>query len=500
MSERWSDILTKNPEIFENNSVIGLFRLAVQKQPDHPALVTETAELTYRELEQKSNQVACALRKRGIQAGEIVAVHTGRAAESIIAFLAIWKIGCAYLFVDPGCPGHRTEDCLEDCQVRLTITREFIEQAFAEQPDVCVPEVGDRERLAVIVYTSGSSGKPKGVRLLQRNIAASVSNFPEIGFSGDDRYACFASLMFVASVYDISMSLSIGATLYLVPEEIRRDIRALADYYRKNGITVTFLPPHMAMKYIGIDEGSPLRILISGSESVRNLKKRSYEIVNVYASSEACAIISHYTIQDSRKDYPIGKVVGGLKYWIVDTDENLAAHGEMGELWISGPQVCQGYLNTPELTKKRFLANPFTQEKPYEFVFRTGDMVREDEDGNLVYCGRADNMVKVRGFRIELTGVERRMLHFPGMKEVCCVAHKDSGGTNLLFGYYISETEINHEALRSYLAEYLPAYMIPIGLIRCSEFPRTWSGKVDRKRFEPPKELDDHKKVAVLYR
>lgn len=500
MSERWSDSLINNREIFQNNSVIGLFRRAVQQQPDHLALITESGKLTYKELEQKSNQVAYALSANGMKPDEIIAVQTGRTIESIIAFFAIWKIGCAYLFIDPECPGHRTEDCLKECRVRMVVTRQFVEQAIKEQPVQHFDEIGNAQRLAVIVYTSGSSGKPKGVRLLQRNIVASISNFPEFGFTSDDRYACFASLMFVASVYDISLTLSIGATLYIIPETIRKNIQELADYYCKNEITVTFLPPHMAMKYINIDENSPLRILLSGSEAVRNLKKRPYKIINVYASSEGCAIISYYMVEDSRRDYPIGNVVKGLKAYIVDSEGEMVSAGEMGELWISGPQISPGYLNVPELTLRSFIPNPFTNDKSFELIFKTGDMVKVNEQGDMEYCGRADNMVKVRGYRIELNGVEGRILHYPGIKEVCCVAHKDSGGTNLLFGYYISDREIDHELLRDYLAEYLPAYMIPTGLIRCDEFPRTWSGKVNRKAFEPPKELDDHKKVAVLYR
>lgn len=500
MSERWSDWLIKNLNVFQNNSVIGLFRHAVKQRPDHLALVTDSAKLTYRELDQKSDLVAYALKKSGVTAGEIVAVDVGRTAESLIAFLAVWKLGCAYIYIDSGYPGHRVEECMKECSVKIVVTKEFVHQALACKNELFFEEVGDRERLAVIVYTSGSSGKPKGVRLLQKNITASVSNFHEIGLNSDDRYACFASLMFVAAVYDIAVTFSIGATLYLVPEEIRKNIRELAVYYCQNKITVTFLPPHMAMKYMELDKDSPLRILLSGSESVRNLKKRNYQIVNVYASSEACAIISHYTVEDSRKEYPIGKVVGDLKYWIVDADGIPVPEGTVGELWISGEQISPGYLNLPELTQNRFLVNPFTQMPSFEHIFKTGDMVRLDEEHNLVYCGRADNMVKVRGFRIELAGIEKRMLHYTGIKEVCCTVHKDNGGTNLLFGYYISDREIDHEAFRAYLAEYLPFYMIPIALIRCEQFPRTWSGKVDRKKFEAPKELDDHKKIAVLYR
>lgn len=500
MSERWSDVLAGRPDLFQTNSIIGLFRLAAEQKPGHTAAADEQSRLTYCQLEQRSNQAARALWEAGARPGEIVAVRTGRSVEAVVAFLGIWKIGCAYLFLDDDCPAYRNQECLLDCQVSVQVDRDFIWRAVETQSDAAMEEMGDRDRLAVIVYTSGSCGKPKGVQLSHANIAASISNFPEIGFTSDDRYCCFANLMFVAAVYDMAMALSIGAALYLIPGRIRRNIREIAEYYREEGITVTFLPPHMAMKYMAIDQESPLRILLSGSEPVRNLDRRPYDLINVYASSEACALISYYRVRDKRKSYPIGRVVSALRYYIVDEEGAQVAGNEPGELWISGPQVTRGYRNMPELNRERFCPNPFCGEAPYDRVFKTGDMVAAGKDKELVYLGRRDNMVKIRGFRVELAGVERCMIQFPGMREVCCVAHRDSGGTNLLFGYYIADREIDHEKLRVYLKDYLPYYMIPSALIRCEEFPRTLSGKVNRRAFVPPAELDDHKQIEQLYR
>lgn len=500
MSEQWSDVLTRHPDLFQNNSIVGLFRLAARHGPDRTAVVDEQSSLTYDELERRSNQAARALQAAGARPGEIIAVEAGRSVWAVIACLGIWKIGCAYLFIDGDCPSHRNRECLEECRVRITTDCDFIREAVKSQPEDMVEEVGDRDRLAVIVYTSGSCGRPKGVELSQANVAASISNFPEIGFNSGDRYCCFANLMFVAAVYDISMALSIGAALYLIPRGIRQNIREIAGYYREKGITVTFLPPHMAMKYIAIDQGSPLRILLSGSEPVRNLDKRSYDLINVYASSEACALISYYRVEERRKSYPIGRVVSSLRYYVVDDEGRPVRGNETGELWISGPQVTRGYRNMPELNRERFCPNPFCGESPWDRVFKTGDMVRLGEGGALIYCGRRDNMVKIRGFRVELAGVEQCMIRYPGIREVCCVAHRDSGGTNLLFGYYCSDQEIDHEKLRLYLKDYLPYYMIPSALIRCEEFPRTLSGKVDRRAFAPPAELDDHKLIEQLYR
>lgn len=500
MREIWSDILSRNTEWIQKNTIVELFRFAVGNDPTNLALVTDEESLTYIELEQKSNQVARALSKAGAKPGDVIAMASGRCAQSIIACLAIWKIGCAYVFLEQGTPESRKQECLTECEVKIKVTREFVTKAIEEESEDTFDETGEQDRLAVVVYTSGSSGRPKGVLLTQKNLAAMVSNFNEIGFSSQDRYACFASLMFVASVYDICVTLSIGATLFLIPKEIRKSVSDLAQYYIDQKITVTFLPPHMAMKYIACDKNSPLRILLSGSEAVRNLKKCPYKIINVYASSEGCALISHYQIKDSRSEYPIGKVVNGLKHYIVDEEGKEVSAGEEGELWISGPQISPGYLHRPQQSELHFVKNPFSETDPFEKIYKTGDIVRLDEEGNLIYCGRCDNMVKVRGFRIELIGVEGHMLHYPGIKEVCCTVHKDKGGTNILFGYYISDHTIDHEELRKYLAEHLPYYMVPTGLVQCEEFPRTWTGKVDRKGFVPPPELDDHKKIAILYR
>ncbi len=595
MERKWSEHLLEHKRIFQENTIVGLFRLATEQAPGKAALVTGQVRLTYRELEELSDRIARGLLAEGVQEGEIVAVRTGRTAWSVAAFLGVWKAGCAYVFLDSDQPAYYNSLCMQECGVRHEVTQAFVERVLAGRREECsagedpakvcpaggeqgplsgcpgsrgqkpqagcpgrggqkpqagcsesggqkpqagcpgrggqkpqagcsesggqklqagcpvegqparldrgrFAERGGRDRLAVVVYTSGSTGKPKGVLITQQNLAATVSNFGEIGFSSDDHYGCFASLMFIASVYDIALSLSIGATLYLIPKAIRRNIREVAKFYVEKQITATFLPPHMAMKYMELDEESPLRLLLSGSEPVRNLKRRPYKILNVYASSEASALISYYQVEDSRKAYPIGRVVAALRYYIVDEEGTPVRPGEEGELWISGPQVSIGYCQMPQLTAEHFCPNPFCGGAPYERVFKTGDMVSEEKKDELVYHGRKDNMVKIRGFRVELTGVERHMLEYPGIKEACCRAYTDSGGTNLLFGYYISGEPVDHEDFRAFLGKMLPYYMIPLGLVRCEEFPRTLSGKVDRKAFLPPEGLDDWRQLAERYR
>ena len=500
MDGKWSDILLKDPQSFKRKSVIGLFREALRFQPDKTAITFEDKSITYRELEEKSNAVARSIVNSGVEPGKCVAIMAGRTIETIIGIFGIWKSGCAYFFIDREYPPQRNRECVEECRSELILDLDAIEDAIQNESTDFFEEKGDFRRLAAVVYTSGSTKKPKGVLITHKNIMASISNFDLLDINSEDVYCCFASLMFIASVYDISLSLCVGCTLNLIPKEIRKSIQDIAKYYIDNKITVTFLPPHMAKKYQEIDEGSPLRVLICGSEPARNLEERSYKLAHVYASSEATAIISIYWIKEKRGTYPIGKPVPTVNCHIVDENGKDVKPGEKGELWISGPQVTCGYLHMNGELEFHFENIHIPGREEYVHIYKTGDIVHVDENGDMCYDGRKDFMVKIRGFRIELSSVEDCMINYEGIKDVCCVAFKDKGGENILFGYYISDAEIDHEKLRSYIGERLPYYMVPTGLVRVKDFPRNRNGKVDRKGFKAPEEINDYRALKKIYR
>jgi len=500
MQDKWSDYLKTNPSEFIGHSVVYHFRNAVRYDPDKTALVTQTGSFSYGDLERMSNQVARALVRAGVGSGSIVAVCSGRTAESIAAILGIWKAGCCYVFFDSDSPAEYNAYIREQCHTAYDVTLPFVERALAEESGDYFEELGAPDRLAVIIYTSGSTGKPKGVMLTHRSVTASASNcLLELDINSSDRFTCYASLMFVAAVNDICTSFCVGCTIYLVPKELRKHIDQIAQYYLDNQVTIAFLPPHMAMKYMDMPQSPYLKILMVGSEPARNLRKQHYDIVNIYASSEGSSIIAYYRIHDTRTEYPIGRPMPTYRCYVVDEHGNPVPKGEKGELWLSGRQLFEGYLGLEKLNASRIIPNPFTNDPGFERVFKTSDIVYESEEG-LMYCGRADHMVKIRGFRIELTGVEEHILKYPGIREACCTAFKDSGGTNILFAYYISDREIDHEDLRRFLNEEMPYYMVPTGIVACEDFPRTPSGKVARRLFEAPPELNDHKLLAKLYR
>lgn len=500
MKPMLSDILTADPSCFFTETPVALFRRAVQCYPDKEAVRGFGGSMTYRQLEEHSNALAARLiHQEKLIPGELVAFSVGRSPEALVAILGIWKAGGAYVAIDPMCPPEHNRRCLEAGSVRVKIDRAYLEKALTENAGAPPVDRSEMGNLALIIFTSGSTGTPKGVRLLHSCVSASVSSFSALSLRSSDVFASFSSLVFIAALYDIAVSLCLGCTLCFVPEEIRRDIHRVADFYIRQQISVTFLPPHMACKYIELDEASPLRLLLVGSEPVRNLKPRSYDIINVYASSEACAVISHYRINDQRHNYPIGQLMPALRGYIAGEDGQQVPDGQVGELWLSGPQLFDGYLDLPEVNRERIVPNPFeANNSRYAKVFKTADMVRQ-VNGVLEYVCRKDNMYKIRGFRVEASGVELCLLRYPGIREACVVCFTDAGGTNILFGYFLADTRIDHHSLRAWMARELPHYAIPSGLVQMDRFPHTLSGKVDRRGFQPPKELNDHKQLEKLY-
>ncbi len=508
-----SEILEQNTSLFSENTVVGLFRIAASWYPDKTAVSDSHSSLTYRELDAASDRLAAyllcheklayACRKGSDDAPsseEIIAVSIDRSPEAVIAVLGIWKAGAGCMALDAQCPKVLTQRRLALAHTHVIIDSAYLARALREQPgcpsgvDLSTPD-----RTAMIIFTSGSTGEPKGVRLLHANIAASIRSFRVLPLYSTDIYASFASLVFVAALYDIAVCLTLGCTLVFVPDDIRRDIRRIAQFYIKEQISVSFLPPHMACKYMDVDAGSPLRLLLVGSETVRNLRKRPYEIVNVYASSEACAIISTYKVREAADTYPIGTPVPGLHAFLLSEDGLPAAEGETGELWISGPQVFHGYLNLPALNRERFRPNPFDKGTAgFEKMFRTGDLARR-ENGQLIFAGRKDSMYKIRGFRVEGEAVERAILSCPEIKEAAAVCHTDNRGARILFAYFSADHIVDHRNLRDFLAARIPYYEIPTGLIQLPALPRTLSGKIDRHAFQPPAEIDDYKLVKKLY-
>ncbi|MGN1142851.1 MAG: amino acid adenylation domain-containing protein [Oliverpabstia sp.] len=499
MELKRSEELKYHKEEFFQNTFCGIFHKTASRYPDHIAVEDEVAALTYQELDEYSNFLAKYFLEQGVKRGDIIAIQCGRQVKSVIGILATWKAGAAYIFLDDSYPESRNQKLKKECGYEILLTDAFFSDLELKREKEYI-NCSQREDLAIIIYTSGSTSRPKGVMIEHQNIMASVSNFHRLGFCETDRVCLFPSFSFVASVYDTCSTLAVGGTLCLIPEESRKKMASIIDFCKKKKITVTFLPPHMAMKFMKYDESElNLRALLVGSEPVRNLEKKSYRIINVYAASETCSLAGAYEITSAEKSYPIGTLHENLRGYIVDEQGNLVKQGETGELWLAGPQIVRGYFKREEKTREQFIKNPFTQEKGYERVFKTNDMVYEQEDGNLCFVTRKDFMYKIRGFRVEAGAVEHAALQCAAIKEVVVTAFEDKGGCNILCGYFTSDEDIDVKELKEKLKVVLPYYMIPTCFIRLDKIPRNVNNKVDRGAIKPPKELDDHKLLAKLY-
>ena len=484
---------------FLQTTFCDMFRTTVEMYPDKIAVSGTHGVFTYKELNEKSNTLAASLLKDGLKDGEIVGVRAGQSVWSVVCMLGIWKAGGAYVYIDSTHPLKRQNQIISECACRFILDEKYL-SALDWTKDTEFINRSCLDKLALLIYTSGSTSSPKGVMLSHMNVMSSISNFDRFGLTEEDVYGIFPSFSFVASVFDLYSSLAVGASIYIIPKLIRKSVSELLRYYIENKITVTFLPPHMAAKFSNIENGeTDLRLMIVGSEMARNLKRKSYRLFNVYGASEMTAMISRYDIEDAEASYPVGTLNPTIKGYIVDDDGHLVEDGEKGELWLASRQVSMGYYKDEVRTNQHFIKNPFSDEPGYDRVFKTSDVVRKNEDGDLEYIGRKDFMYKIRGFRVEAGAVETAMRTCGKIRDCAAIAFKDKGGTYILCGYFEADEPLDVKEIKAYLKERLPYYMVPTALFQMDELPRNLNNKIDRKAIKPPKELDDHKLLEKLY-
>lgn len=491
--EHRSDILQKTfPQVFQNT---------VRAYPDLIAAYANGITVTYRELLRWSEAVAHKLIVQDAQREEIVIIQTGRSIETIAGILGIWKAGCAYVYLDKAYPEERKQEILNECSCRFILDEDWWADIDKEN-DLPELDLSRNDGLALMIYTSGSTSNPKGVMLEHRNVVATMYDFELFRIQKGEHYGIFPGLGFVAAVSDIFCALAVGASAYIIPGSIRKNIEALTQFYREHQIKVTFLPPHMARKLLKLDlTDLPLRLLLVGSEPVRNLSQAPFTIFNVYGASEMCSMIAHYEVENTEDNgfYPVGKVNPWLKYYLMTDDGEPVAPGEAGELWLAGPQVSRGYYKLPELTERQYIKNPFSDEPGYERIFKTNDILKDVGGGNLQYVCRKDNVYKIRGFRVESTAVEHAVMECAPVKEVVAKAFTDQGGCNILCAYFTAAEKLDPKKIKERLKAKIPYYMMPTCLIQLDEFPRNLNAKIDRKAIEAPKELNDHKLLEKLY-
>ena len=483
-----------------------LFEAQARRTPDAAALEYGTARTSYGELDARANRLAGQLRKLGVRHEDRVAVCVQRSIEMVVSLLAVLKAGAAYVPLDPTLPTERHGFILEDSEARVVVTDAASFDRFAAQPVQTVradwesadgvdrpeprPEVSANQ-LAYVIYTSGSTGKPKGVAVEHRSVCNLIlAEIQAYGIDAETRMLQFASFAFDISVEEIFVTLCAGGTVVLAPGEEVLPGEELEAFVRARSITAISMTPS-SLAALPAGNLPLLRTVISGGETCSaELVARfapGRQFFNTYGPTE-CTVIA--TLAECRPDDrapSIGRPFASARIYVLDRRMQPVPVGVVGELYIGGPGVARGYLNRPALTAERFVPNTFGKERG-DRLFRTGDLVRFRNDGQLEFAGRTDLQVKIRGFRIELGEVESALSANVAVKACAVVARDDPPGEKRLVAYVVARdgAELAAATLRQDLEAQLPAYMVPSAFVFMDSLPLTPNGKVDRKTLPAP--------------
>jgi amino acid adenylation domain-containing protein len=507
--ERGVLLETSSGSRLDSELVTGLVREAAEAAPDALALVSSTESFTYRELEAKANRLAHYLRALGVGPEVPVGLCLERGPEMVVSALAILKAGGAYLPLDPDYPVERLRFMLEDARVPVLITRQEAGQKIgntgwnpvyidsdvtqistypASDPEVVVAA----ENLAYIIYTSGSTGQPKGVQITHANLRNLITwHRRAFEVSANDRVSQVASVGFDAAVWEIWPNLAAGSSIHFASETIRVAAEPLRDWLVAEGITISFVPTPLAEGLITLawPSNTALRLLLTGGDALHHYPSGNlpFRFLNNYGPTE-CTVVatSGVVLPDRQASGPpaIGTAIDNFQIYILDEHSQPVRDGGVGELHIAGQGVGRGYINRPELSAEKFIANPFS---PGGGMYKTGDLARLLPSGEIGFVGRIDDQIKIRGFRIEPEEIVMRLDQCFGVEASAVVARGENGVTRLIA--YVVPTpgaKLTHNSLAQYLKRYLPDYMIPSVFVRMTELPLTASGKVDRAELLLP--------------
>lgn len=500
-----------------------LFEHQVKIRPDEIAVSFQEAQLSYAELNTKANQLAYFLREGGVKPGSRVAICLERSVEMIVAIFAILKAGGCYLPIDPNYPHERKQFMLNDGEPLLVLTHSLLLSTLPTytSPYICMDGIDvqlvsypiqDPElicnplNLAYIIYTSGSTGKPKGVAVSHHNIVCStLARFHQ--YQDQVRhFLLIPSFAFDSSVAGIFWTLSQGGCLHLTKQEALLEPRELVNSIINKGITHFLCLPSLYQVILHeinqINRTTSLRVAIVAGESCQRELVRFHDAVlptvtlfNEYGPTEGTvwATIKQLQVKDPHDSASIGSSIVGTALYLLNSSANLVPYGALGEIYIGGEGLTRGYWNRPDQTASRFIPNPFKSDGSR--LYKTGDLARFYEDGNLQFLGRVDNQIKIRGFRIELGEIEHALIQYPDIQDAVVVNHASSQ-SSLLVAYYVStlkakqsvdltaqEDSLDQYQLKNYLQAFLPEYMVPTAFVLLEEMPLTPNGKVDRKKL-----------------
>ncbi|WP_438308704.1 amino acid adenylation domain-containing protein [Burkholderia pseudomallei] len=499
-----------------------LFEAQVDRKPEAIALTFDGRRLSYAELNARANRLAHYLQARGVGPDRLVALCAERGIEMVVGLLAILKAGGAYVPLDPSHPPERLRRMLDDTNPvavlvddigadalasfeshvaarspRVHLSRDIAQWRACSPANPPTPRERAARRLAYVIYTSGSSGEPKGVMNEHRGVVNRLWWMQQT-YALDERDAVLQKtpFSFDVSVWEFFWPLMSGARLVIAKPEGHKDPAYLSELIDRERVTTLHFVPSMLQAFLE-DEGaargcgSVKRVMCSGEALPPSLVKRFYRCLpdarlhNLYGPTEAAVDVTAWACdaEEGGASVPIGRPIANTRIYVLDGHGQPVPRGVAGELYIGGVQVARGYLNRPELTRERFVDDPFVAGGR---LYKTGDLARWRTDGSLEYLGRNDFQVKIRGFRIELGEIEAQLAKVAGVRETVVLA-RDSGspaGEKRLVAYYTGNADV--AALREQATRHLPAYMVPSAYVRLDAWPLTPNGKLDRRALPAP--------------
>ncbi len=494
-------------------TIVDLFEQQAAQTPRNKAVFFESSALTYRELNEKSNQLGHYLRKNGVTEQVLVPLILDRSAELITCMLGVLKAGGAYVPVEPDLPEERIRFILDDCSANIVISNKPIASNILNTKNKWVlidedwPEVNKEPvakvdnqlspaNVAYVIYTSGSTGLPKGVLVEHENIVRLFKPRVKVfDFNEKDVWAMFHSPSFDFSVWEIYGALLFGGAVVIVPRKTASDTVAFCQLLLRHNVTVLNQTPSafyvLQDYFVQHVQQTTIRYVIFGGEALMpgRIKKwfdkyRECGLINMYGITETTVHVTFLAITEAHiasGQSNIGYPIPTLGVFILDRLMNPVPIGTPGEMYVAGSGVARGYLNRDTLTKERFLQHPVIDgcAVPYR-IYKTGDLAKWKPDGSIIYLGRIDSQVKIRGYRIELGEVEKVLQEHPSISRAVVLSKEGSDGNSFLISFVVVKCVFDKYAIQSYLAAKLPAYMIPHHWVSVTDIPLTINGKTNK--------------------
>jgi amino acid adenylation domain-containing protein len=511
---KWNDTASDYPR---NLCIHQLFEQEVARRPDAIAIRFADAQLTYRQVNERANQIAHQLRKLGVGPEVMVGTLLERSLDLVIGLLGILKAGGTFVPLDPGYPMERLEFMAADIAAPVVLVQDSVVQRlsnpmwlrgktlsleqdhadFAQESVENPTNQTTAENLAYVMYTSGSTGQPKGVMVSHRAVVRLVKNTNYIDLNEQEVFLQFSPISFDASTLEIWGALLNGGCLAMMPPE-KQSLSDLGTAICQYGVTTLWLTAGLfnVMVEQRVEDLRPLRQLVAGGDALSPSHVRKAlenlpgcRLINGYGPTEGTTFTCCHTIsaEDAEgSSIPIGRPVANTQVYLLDSENQLVPPGEIGELCIGGDGLARGYLNQPELTAAKFVRHPFRDE-PEARIYKTGDLARYRPDGTIEFLGRSDDQVKISGYRIELGEIETVLMQHPSVRSTVVVARQDVPGEKKLTAYVVAgEHGCSFAELRVYLQQKLPAYMLPSAFVLMDALPLSPNGKVDRASLPAP--------------